>query len=83
MVEVPFNSMKKRFIENKVETNLGPGQYFKEVNVKEKDQSLPPFRTNEKRFKNENKMETDIGPGLYNQSSFFDWNKKTYNVNFL
>jgi hypothetical protein len=83
MVDVPFNSLKKRFIESKFEYNIGPGHYFKELKDKEsKDQMLPPFKTSERRFKKE-KAETDLGPGVYNQTSYFDWNKKTYNINFL
>lgn len=83
MVDVPFNSMKKRFIESKFDYNLGPGHYFKEISGKEgKDQMLPPFKTSERRFKKE-KLETDLGPGIYNQTSYFDWNKKTFNINFL
>ena len=85
MVNAPFNSLKKRFEEVKsINFKGGPGQYFKETKLvpTNKDQILPPFKQSEKRFK-EYKKEFEIGPGIYNHSSYFDWNKKTFNVNFL
>ena len=76
---VAFNTHKKK--EKEVErSNLGPGFYYKEK-VKGKEQVSPPFHQSDIKFRN--KEQHSIGPGQYDPRSFFDWNKKTYNITFI
>ena len=84
MVNAPFNSMKRRFEEDKPKSSnnlVGPGYYYK-AKAPVKEQVFPQFKSSDRRF-NEKRQESDIGPGLYNQTSHFDWHKKTYNNLFL
>jgi hypothetical protein len=84
MVNAPFNSMKRRFEDDKPKTSnnlVGPGYYYK-AKAPTKEQVYPQFKSSDKRF-NEKRVESDVGPGLYNQSSHFDWHKKTYNNLYL
>jgi Sperm-tail PG-rich repeat len=84
IVNVPFSSLKKRFEDKKADTLIGPGQYFKEIEFQNKlKQSNIPFRTAEIRFKSQQKREFFVPVGTYNVTSHFDWNKKTFNINFL
>ena len=41
-----------------------------------------PFLIGSKKFddKNNDKYSPNLGPGTYEHRSFFDWNKKSYNV---
>jgi hypothetical protein len=86
----PFNSVEKRFFnsnKNNGSGNIGPGQYFKE-NKNEKIlnyNSSPPFNVSSERSyfaETKNEFKTN-GPGSYNTGSYFDWNKKSYNIQFL
>ncbi len=84
MVNPPFNSLKRRFEDDKPKASnnlVGPGYYYKEK-APVKAQQYPQFKSSDKRF-NDKKTESDIGPGLYNQNSHFDWHKKTYNILYL
>jgi len=88
----PFNTVEKRF-RHKVPTgaaeNVGPGQYYKDNTEKRIVQNLisnsPPFNTSaERRHPGEDRnVFSDNGPGSYNLSSYFDWNKKSFNVQFI
>ena len=84
----PFNSVEKRFNRNFVikTENLGPGEYYKddsEKNLLKNQMSIsPPFNIGSDR-KAAKKIIQDNGPGSYNLSSYFDWNKKSYNVQFI
>ena len=80
MVKAPFDSLVKRFEPLKAEDNLGPGYYHKEKIFK-KSQPLVPFGAESNRFSEQ--KDSAIGPGMYNHGSYFDWNKKTYNVLYL
>jgi len=81
MVNAPFNSLKNRFDKTKkAEYNVGPGQYYNEHKIS-KEQKSPPFQLAEKRFK-EQKGEI-VGPGEYDRESYFDWNRKSFNVLYL
>ena len=74
-------STKIRSEENKIhKTNLGPGYYYNPRNITQK-QINPPFSQSEVKFK-KNKNMFGIGPGYYESRSYFDWNKKSYNVSF-
>lgn len=81
-LDVPFSSKEKRFNASSPNRNkLGPGYYFREKKVKD-EQMQPPFKTGDRKFI-EPKINNDVGPGQYNQHSYFDWNKKSYNVLYL
>ena len=57
---------------------LGRGIYNKSETQKFK-QIYPAFKNTEKR-KREAKSQNRTNPGQYDTSSFFDWNKKTFNI---
>ena len=79
-INIAFNT-KIRPEENKFhKTNLGPGYYYNPKNIEQK-QINPPFSQSESKFK-KNKNMYGIGPGYYESRSYFDWNKKSYNVSF-
>lgn len=88
----PFNSVEKRFrykVAAGAAENVGPGQYYKDNTEKRIVQNLlsnsPPFNTSaERKYANEDRnVFSDNGPGSYNLSSYFDWNKKSFNVQFI
>jgi hypothetical protein len=87
LVEAPFNITKTRprfdyFERNRnVSCNLGPGIYFKE-SFKDEKQIRNPFNNGDFRFK-ETKLKYETGPGQYNSNSYFDWNKKTFNILYI
>ena len=64
-----------------MKTNLGPGIYYKD-NPFKVEQIKPPFHDSVIRMKDKN-LGFEIGPGHYESRSYFDWNKKTYNVTYL
>ena len=64
--------------------NIGPspGSYYKEKKYEFK-QIIPPFnRSSEKKVEFRKKSDINIGPGQYNRDSYFDWNKKTFNISY-
>ena len=63
-------------------SNLGPGYYYKEKKTVRK-QMFPPFNQSDRKWKNQYVGEFLTGPGQYNTDSYFNWNKKTYNINFV
>jgi hypothetical protein len=65
---------------SKDDSILGPGYYYREKKVKHK-QINPAFNSKDNRFR-EKSFQT-VGPGNYNHSTYFDWNKKSYNILFL
>ena len=80
--------MEKRFRNFNKKTaadHLAPGQYFKDkIKIVANNSISPPFNTsvdrlNEKSGKNVNYN----GPGSYNMNSYFDWNKKSYNIQYI
>jgi hypothetical protein len=81
-VNAPFSSMQKRFQKpNNSPEKVGPGYYYKEK-IKNVDIFHPPFNSGDLRFY-DSKQENEVGPGSYNKNSYFDWNKKTFNVLYL
>ncbi len=77
---IPFNTKEERFIKKIVKDgHLGPGYYYKEKKKKYKKVVLSPI----KKFKSENSSSTNVGPGQYELESYFDWNKKSYNILFV
>ena len=85
LVDAPFNSTrsKPRFDKLKDQSApfIGPGIYHKEENKKIK-QVYPAFKNSSPRFR-ESKSQHKLNPGQYDTSSYFDWNKKTFNVLYL
>jgi len=88
----PFNTMERRFQDknkNSVTENVGPGIYYKDQTEKKLMMNLihnsPPFNTSaERKYTNEDRnIPGDSGPGSYNLNSYFDWNKKSFNVQFI
>jgi hypothetical protein len=86
----PFNSIQKRFKSNSISdtTHLGPGKYYKDDSKKNilRNQlsNSPPFNIgSERKILAEKVKIIDNGPGSYNLSSYFDWNKKSFNVQFI
>lgn len=78
----PFSSMERRFnVFSSSENLVGPGQYYKEKKVVA-EQKHPPFHTGDQR-QNETRKPGIPGPGDYNRSSYFDWNKKSFNILYL
>ena len=73
-------SNKTRFNNKEIRSNIGPGFYYKEKNVEVK-QIYPPFHDSAMKYQENQKLE--IGPGYYDPSSYFDWNKKSYNITFI
>ena len=81
----PFNSAEPKFKSiKKDDTN---GVLNEEFYYQKKDSkySKVPFLSKAKRKSNEvidsNSIEK-VGPGSYEQKSFFDWNKKSFNVQY-
>jgi hypothetical protein len=66
---------------NELKSNLGPGIYYRELPVKAPF-IRSPFQSEEERMKL-NDTGSGLEPGHYNVKSYFDWNKKTYNVSYL
>ncbi len=73
-------SNKTRFNNKEIRSNIGPGFYYKEKNVEVK-QIYPPFHDSAMKYQENQTLE--IGPGYYDPSSYFDWNKKSYNITFI
>ncbi len=87
LVEAPFNSTKTRprfqdeNKKNHLQSILGPGIYHK-IETNKFKQIYPPFKNTEKRFRDA-KSQYKTNPGQYDTSSYFDWNKKSFNILYL
>ena len=76
-----YNKNKKQKKIDKNNVNVGPGYYYHEKINKNLKQS-PQFYIHE----NESKkkwFDNDIGPGHYDINNYFEWNKKSFNINFV
>ena len=81
-LKIAFDShMKNEKDINELKSNLGPGIYYKELPVKAPF-IRSPFQSGFERMKDED-VGSGLEPGHYNVKSYFDWNKKTYNVSYL
>jgi hypothetical protein len=83
--ETTFNKKKK--IKNKVDknnVNIGPGYYYhekKQTNLKPSPQFYSShYNNSDKWFKNSN---PNVGPGKYDINDYYEWNKKSFNINFI
>ena len=82
----PFCSMEKRFNSLYRSNSVGPGQYFNDILNPPKSASYLSFdKTSAKRSVAAlcERDKTNIGPGEYQKDSYFDWNKKSYNIMFI
>ena len=79
-INVAFSKSIKYEARKEQKSNIGPGYYYHPKDIKEK-QIHPPFLQSDTKFKT-NKNMFGIGPGYYESRSYFDWNKKSYNVSF-
>lgn len=80
--DVAFNSGKSKKGDKIELDNLGPGYYYHEKKKISK-QMYPPFNQSDRKWKNQYVGEFITGPGQYNIDSYFNWNKKSYNINFV
>ena len=81
----PFLGSEKRFkLQQHVNPQLGPGRYNirKDILSSNVNQLEIPFMVSSKR-KSNYKINDVVGPGEYDHSSYFDWNKKSYNSLFV
>ena len=93
--KVPFGILSKRF-NYKVNQNtfVGPGSYLSQFTPKKHlNYKIIPFLTLSPRpfeLKNQSvqknpteiRLSSEIGPGKYKTESFFDWNKKSFNIKY-
>ena len=81
----PFLGSNKRFeVQQPRNSQLGPGRYNirKDISSSSISQLQIPFMISSKRSVNNNRHD-NVGPGEYKQSSYFDWNKKSFNSLFV
>ena len=84
--KVAFDSTydKKKKQKKDEHSNIGPGYYYREkVNkdVRPSPQFQIPFKeSNNKWSSNSN---PNLGPGQYDINNYNDWNKKSFNINFV
>ena len=78
----PFNYSEKRFNFNDNKYFNGPGSYNLRKDVVISEGNIP-FSVGEKRFDTEVKFDDGASPASYDRDSYFDWNKKSFNVLFL
>lgn len=79
----PFNKkiLPKSFSCKTLKSKIGPGSYFNEKFIKT-TQVVPAFHQSSEKMIQWGNGSSNDGPGYYNLDSYFDWNKKTYNINF-
>ena len=81
-----FNNGEKRFYEKeqKIENDNQVGKYNLLFKEKEFAQRNCPFGSKAEKFdyKEPNMEQKQLGPGSYRYDSYFDWNKKSYNMLF-
>ena len=80
----PFNSAEPKFKKEKLNNINIISNEMTNYQKKENNHLNVPFLSNAKRWNdnNDNKSAEKIGPGTYEQKSFFDWNKKSFNVQY-
>ena len=79
----PFNYCERRFNQSDNNQYLnGPGSYNLRKDIFISEGNIP-FSVGEKRFGDKNKFDDGASPASYDRDSYFDWNKKSFNVLFL
>ena len=89
----PFLSGLGRFqldSEQELRTNVGPGRYDLSKNLGKdysKSAIIVPFNSNQEKDKGFgsyiNGPNNSVSPQEYQQDSYFDWNKKSFNIMFV
>lgn len=92
--KIPFGILSKRFNYKVSKNSVGPGSYvsqsgsIKQFNCKVipfNSLSYRPFELKSQTIKR-NPIETrvlcELGPGKYKTESYFDWNKKSFNIKY-
>ena len=84
-----FDSAEPKFkkIGNKDDSDIAVGSYDLIYPMKKIRQIKAPFLNGSKKWSDKNfdkngKLNPIVGPGTYEQRSFFDWNKKSFNVQY-
>jgi hypothetical protein len=82
-----FNKKKKEKKTDNTNPNIGPGYYYHET-INKNLRPSPQFHIpkNEPRNNNSNwfvNSNPNVGPGKYEINNYFDWNKKSFNINFV
>ena len=77
------NKNKKDINTNKNNINIGPGYYYhekKNQNLKPSPQFYIHHNESNKWFQSNN---PNVGPGKYDVDNYYEWNKKSFNINFV
>jgi hypothetical protein len=81
---VPFGSQSNKFIQIKNPTgeNIGPGSYIKNITNINKSNNNIHFHS--QRCKNKNYSLNNLNlPISYGEDSYFDWHKKSFNIQYV
>ena len=79
----PFNSAEPKFKKEKLNDINIISNEITNYQKKEMNYLNVPFLSKAKRWNDDNNKSIEkIGPGSYEQKSFFDWNKKSFNVQY-
>ena len=80
---VTFFKCKPKFAKSMSSQNVGPGSYFLDKKNESK-KIYPPFNSTAEKKMSFSVENSDIktGPGKYDRDSYFDWNKKTFNISY-
>ena len=77
---------RKKKIKTKIDPyniNIGPGYYYhekKKTDLKPSPQFYINSYETDKWFQNAN---PDVGPGKYDINNYYEWNKRSFNINFV
>ena len=84
-----FDSAEPKFknLGSKDDSNIAVGSYNLLYPMKKSRQIKAPFLNGAQKWSNKhydktNKSNVNVGPGTYEIRSFFDWNKKSFNVQY-
>jgi hypothetical protein len=80
----PFSTEEERFnygYHKTTKSHIGPGYYYKEPKNPSSNAS-PPFNSAEPKMKPLKNIDHP-SPGEYQVNSYWDWNKKSFNKNFI
>ncbi len=81
---VPFGVQSKKFIQIKNSTgeNIGPGSYIKNIiNINKKNNNIHFYNKN---YKDKSYSLNNLNlPISYGEDSYFDWHKKSFNIQYV
>jgi hypothetical protein len=79
--DIPFQSKEIRFKDSRdLNTKVGPGLYHKDVVKGLPEKIIKPTHQS---ISFKDKLSEDLGPGSYDLGSYFEWNKKSYNILYV